>query len=94
MWESAQWIRIPPDELKQKQIYHGDLGGRFAYFRCEQALPDKYRRALCPKPLLIRPAYIWQRPWSKAGYSIVYRRANRRIGYGCGHPQTGEHAWL
>lgn len=35
MWESAQWIRIPPDELKQKQIYHGDLGGRFAYFRCE-----------------------------------------------------------
>ena len=47
MWESAQWIRIPPDELKQKQIYHGDLGGRFAYFRCEQALPEKARLTVC-----------------------------------------------
>jgi len=47
MWESAQWIRIPPDELKQKQIYHGDLGGRFAYFRCEQALPEKAHLTVC-----------------------------------------------
>lgn len=47
MWESAQWIRIPPDELKQKQIYHGDLGGRFAYFRCEQVLPENARLTVC-----------------------------------------------
>ncbi len=47
MWESAQWIRIPPEELKQKQIYHGDLGGRFAYFRCEQALPEKAHLTVC-----------------------------------------------
>lgn len=47
MWESAQWIRIPPDELKQKQIYHGDLGGRFAYFRCEQVLPENARLTAC-----------------------------------------------
>lgn len=47
MWESAQWIRIPPDELKQKQIYHGDLGGRFAYFRCEHALPEKAHLTVC-----------------------------------------------
>ena len=40
MWETAQWIRLPPGELKQKQVYHGDLGGRFAYFRCEQILPE------------------------------------------------------
>ncbi len=47
MWESAQWIRIPPDELIQKQIYHGDLGGRFAYFRCEQSLPENARLTAC-----------------------------------------------
>ncbi len=47
MWESAQWIRIPPDELKKKQICHGDLGGRFAYFRCESTLPEDARLTVC-----------------------------------------------
>ncbi len=47
MWESAKWIRIPPDELKQRQIYHGDLGGRFAYFRCEQVLPEAAHLTVC-----------------------------------------------
>ena len=47
MWETAQWIRIPPDELEQKHIYHGDLGGRFAYFRCEQVLPEDARLTAC-----------------------------------------------
>lgn len=39
MWEKAQWIRVPAEELEQKRIFHGDAGGRFAYFRCEQELP-------------------------------------------------------
>ena len=39
MQKQTQWIRIPREELERKQIFHGDLGGRFAYFRCEQALP-------------------------------------------------------
>ena len=43
MWEDAQWIRIPREELEQKRIVHGDLGGRFAYFRCEQVLPADAR---------------------------------------------------
>lgn len=43
MWESTQWVRIPAEEFERKQIYHGDLGGRFAYFRCEQALPENAR---------------------------------------------------
>ena len=43
MWEQTQWIRIPKEELERKQIFHGDLGGRFAYFRCEQTLPKGAR---------------------------------------------------
>ena len=39
MREQTQWIRIPQEELARKQIFHGDLGGRFAYFRCEQTIP-------------------------------------------------------
>ena len=40
MWEKVQWIRVPAEELERKRIFHGDAGGRFAYFRCEQELPD------------------------------------------------------
>lgn len=43
MREQTQWIRIPMEELKRKQIFHGDLGGRFAYFRCENTLPANVR---------------------------------------------------
>ena len=43
MREQTQWIRIPQEELARKQIFHGDLGGRFAYFRCEQTLPADAR---------------------------------------------------
>lgn len=39
MWNEVQWIKIPDMELRDKQILHGDLGGRFAYFRLEQELP-------------------------------------------------------
>ena len=38
MWNEVQWIKIPDMELRNKQILHGDLGGRFAYFRLEQEL--------------------------------------------------------
>ena len=47
MWKSAQWIRIPPGELEHKRVYHGDLGGRFAYFRCEQELPGDAHLTAC-----------------------------------------------
>jgi len=43
MRDDTQWIRIPREELARKQIFHGDLGGRFAYFRCEQTLPANAR---------------------------------------------------
>ena len=43
MKEQTQWIRIPQEELARKQIFHGDLGGRFAYFRCEQTIPSGAR---------------------------------------------------
>ena len=43
MREETQWIRIPQEEWARKQIFHGDLGGRFAYFRCEQTLPKDVR---------------------------------------------------
>lgn len=39
MWKDIQWLRLPKEELQDKQIIHGDLGGRFAYFRCEKELP-------------------------------------------------------
>ena len=39
MWKRAKWLGIPQKEIKEKGIYHGDLGGRFAYFRCEKDLP-------------------------------------------------------
>jgi len=29
MREQTQWVRIPREELARKQIFHGDLGGRF-----------------------------------------------------------------
>ena len=43
MWNEVQWIKIPDMELRDKQILHGDLGGRFAYFRLEQELPTDAR---------------------------------------------------
>ena len=43
MREQTQWVRIPQEELARKQIFHGDLGGRFAYFRCEQTIPADAR---------------------------------------------------
>ena len=39
MWKQAKWLGIPQEEIKKKEIYHGDLGGRFAYFRCDKNLP-------------------------------------------------------
>lgn len=47
MRDKTQWIRIPREELARKQIFHGDLGGRFAYFRCEQTLPANARLTIC-----------------------------------------------
>ncbi len=47
MRKQVQWIRIPGEELERKKIIHGNLGGRFAYFRCEQTLPADARLTVC-----------------------------------------------
>lgn len=41
MWCDARWLKLPQEEIKNKKIYHGDMTGRFAYFRCEVELPEK-----------------------------------------------------
>lgn len=41
MWQNARWLKVPMEEIKRKEIYHGDMTGRFAYFRCEMELPEK-----------------------------------------------------
>ncbi len=38
-WNETRWLKLPEEEIREKGIYAGDLGGRFAYFRCEAALP-------------------------------------------------------
>jgi len=43
MWEKAEWLTLPKDEIAEKGIYHGDMTGRFAYFRCELDLPEAAR---------------------------------------------------
>jgi hypothetical protein len=35
MFSAAQWIGIPKEEYRQKQIIQGDANGRFAYFRLD-----------------------------------------------------------
>ena len=40
MWNEAKWLKVPMEEIKRKKIYHGDMTGRFAYFRCEMELPQ------------------------------------------------------
>ena len=40
MWNRAKWLKVPQHEIEKKKIYHGDMTGRFAYFRCEKELPD------------------------------------------------------
>ena len=39
-WEEARWLKVPKEEIAQKKIYHGDMTGRFAYFRCVADVPD------------------------------------------------------
>ena len=34
MWKEACWLRVPAEEIKSKEIFEGDLNGRFAWFRC------------------------------------------------------------
>ena len=40
MWKDAKWLKLPFEEIEEKKIFHGDLGGRFALFRCEVILPE------------------------------------------------------
>ncbi|MCM1236419.1 MAG: hypothetical protein NC489_40590 [Ruminococcus flavefaciens] len=40
MWKDAKWIGVPAEEIRKKEIYQGDMNGRFAYFRYEFELPE------------------------------------------------------
>ncbi len=40
MWKDAVWLGVPGDEIAEKQIYHGDMTGRFAYYRCSFTLEE------------------------------------------------------
>lgn len=67
MWKNASWLGIPHAEIAEKKIYHGDMTGRFAYFRCEIQLPahctlslditanSRYRLWINEKPVLSGP---------------------------------------
>lgn len=67
MWYEAKWITVPTEEIRKKQIFHGDMTGRFAYFRCDVQLPAKgklqaqitassrYRLWVNEKPVLSGP---------------------------------------
>lgn len=33
IWTDAMWLGLPAKEIADKQIFHGDLTGRFAYYR-------------------------------------------------------------
>lgn len=43
MWKQARWLKVPMEEIQRKKIYHGDMTGRFAYFRCEMEVPEGAR---------------------------------------------------
>ena len=67
MWKDAFWLKVPEEEIKEKGILHGDMTGRFAYFRCEKMLPEgarlttdisansRYRLWVNEKPVLSGP---------------------------------------
>ena len=67
MFNHAIWLGLPPEEIAEKQIWHGDLGGRFAYFRCDKTLPagctltlditanSRYRLWINGRPVLSGP---------------------------------------
>ena len=35
MFCRAAWLGVPRSEIKKKMIFHGDMNGRFAYYRCD-----------------------------------------------------------
>ncbi len=43
MWKQAKWLKVPMEEIQRKKIYHGNMTGRFAYFRCKMELPERAR---------------------------------------------------
>ena len=67
MRNRAKWLKLPQAEIESKKIYHGDMTGRFAYFRCEVMLPknahliadisanSRYRLRVNGKPVLSGP---------------------------------------
>lgn len=40
MWKEAVWLGVPREEIEEKQIYQGDMNGRFAYYRLELNLEE------------------------------------------------------
>ena len=67
MWKKANWLAILQNEIAEKKIFHGDMAGRFASFRCEMQLSaqctlslditanSRYRLWINEKPVLSGP---------------------------------------
>ena len=40
MWKEASWLGVPRAEIEEKQIYQGDMNGRFALYRLKIELEE------------------------------------------------------
>ena len=40
MWDKAVWLGVQRQEIEEKQIYQGDMNGRFAWYRLEMELKE------------------------------------------------------
>ena len=43
MWERAEWIGVPNEEIIKKKIYQGDMNNRFVYYRCAFSCKEEGR---------------------------------------------------
>ena len=41
MWNNAMWVGLPESETERCRILHGDMTGRFAYFRLDFEIAKK-----------------------------------------------------
>ena len=67
MWKDALWLGVPREEIEEKKIYHGDMNGRFAYYRlclnldnpvelvADISANSRYRLWINEKPVLSGP---------------------------------------
>lgn len=67
MWKEASWLGVPRAEIEEKQIYQGDMNGRFALYRLKIELEEpaelvmdisansRYRLWINERPVLSGP---------------------------------------